>query len=446
MIRHFSSFIDAHKLFLKTDRILLAVSGGLDSVVMADLFYKAGFKFGIAHCNFGLRGKESDEDEAFTRKLAEKKRVPFFVRRFDTSAYAALNKISVQMAARELRYEWFEQIRVSEKFSFIATAHHLDDQLETFLINMIRGTGISGFHGILPVQGTIIRPMMFAFRKEIAEYAKENRIRFQEDSSNREDKYIRNKIRLKIIPLLEEINPDLRKTLTTEIGRLRFWEQIGRKEIEKKISELVKRQQNKTLIDLRALKNTAPAELYAWEILCKYGFNSSVVSDILASLDAKSGKTFLSPGYKAVKDRDTLIIQEFPTRQAAPGKKISGKVRSISKPVSLKFSILNNMKEISIPAGKEFASLDYNKLTFPLEIRKWQAGDSFRPFGLHGKKKVSDLLIDEKVPIPEKENTFVLCSSGKIAWVIGHRIDQRFRITSKTTRIFRIILERDDLI
>ena len=446
MIRNFSSFIEVNKLFLKTDRILLAVSGGLDSVVMANLFHSTGLNFGIVHCNFGLRGPECDKDEGFTRRLDQKLRVPFFVRRFDTTAYAARNKISVQMAARELRYEWFEQVRISEKFQFIATAHHLDDQIETFLINMIRGTGISGLHGILPVQGTIIRPMMFACRKDIAIYAKENHIGFQEDSSNREDKYIRNKIRLKIIPLLEEINPDIRKTLTAEIGWLRYWEQIGRQEIDKKFSEIVHHQQHKTLIDLRALKKTVPFELHAWEILSKFGFNSSVVAGILSSIDAKSGKTFFSPSYKAVKDRETLIIHEISTKKEASVKQISQKLRHILKPVRLKFSILDNAKGTMIPAGKEFASLDYKKLTFPLEIRRWQTGDSFQPFGLRGKKKVSDLLIDEKVPIPEKEKTFVLCSSGKIAWVIGHRIDQRFRITSKTSKIFRIILEHDDVI
>jgi tRNA(Ile)-lysidine synthase len=441
MIRQFSFFIEHNRLFCKTDRILLAVSGGMDSAVMANLFNHAGYNSGLAHCNFGLRGKQSDGDEEFTRKLAEKLRVPFFVRRFDTSAYASRQKISVQMAARELRYEWFEEVRSREKFEFIATAHHLDDQIETFLINMLRGTGISGLHGILPLQDRIIRPMMFAFRREIADYAVQNRVSFREDSSNREDKYIRNKIRLKIIPLLEEINPEFRKTITSEIGRIRQWEQVGRKEIERKSTEIVSHQQDRILVDLRALKKTDPAGLYAWEILSAYGFTSSVVSGILASAAANSGKTFISTEFKAVKDRETLIIRKHHKAATVRVKKISERTRHISKPLRLKFIVLDNSKQSSIPEGKKFASLDFGKLEFPLEIRKWSEGDRFHPFGLRGIKKVSDLLIDEKVSVPDKENTFVLCSSGKIAWVIGHRIDQWFRITSGTKKIFRISLE-----
>lgn len=441
MIRQFSSFIEHNRLIGKTDRILLAVSGGVDSVVMAHLFHKAGYNSGLAHCNFGLRGKESDGDEEFTTKLAEKLRVPFFARRFDTKAYASRYKISVQMAARELRYVWFEEVRMSEKFDFIATAHHLDDQIETFLINMLRGTGISGLHGILPLQDKIIRPMMFAFRQEIAAYALKNRISFREDSSNREDKYIRNKIRLKIIPLLEEINPEFRKTITSEIGRIRQWEQVGRKEIESKSAEIVHHQQDRILVDLRALKKTDPSGLYAWEILSAYGFTSSVVSDILASPAANSGKTFISQEFTAVKDRETLIIRKHHKAGAVRVKRISETTRHISNPLPLKFTVLENSEQSSIPEGKKFASLDFDKLEFPLELRKWAGGDRFHPFGLRGIKKVSDLLIDEKVSLPDKENTFVLCSSGNIAWVIGHRIDQRFRITSVTKKIFRISLE-----
>jgi len=441
MILSFKSFIRKNRLFQKTDRILLAVSGGIDSAVMADLFCRSGFTFGIAHCNFGLRGKESDSEEVFTGKLAGKYKVPFFTKRFNTSGYAAEHRISVQMAARELRYTWFEHIRSSEKYDFIATAHHLDDQVETFLINLVRGTGISGFHGILPKQGFIIRPMLFAYRKGIADYAGANGIRYRDDSSNLEDKYVRNKIRQKIIPLLEELNPGFTKTLNAEITILRGWEQAGKKEIEREISGLLKKKEGKTIVDIKALKNSYPHELYAWEILSAYGFNSSVVADILSNLDGISGRTFISPTHRLVTDRDTLIIQPVPAGKENPVRMVSRKVKSLNSPLKLKFSVLDYTKKVSIPLGKEFASLDYDKLNFPMEIRKWQTGDSFHPFGMKGKKKVSDLLINEKVSLPDKENTYVICSSGKIAWVIGRRIDQRFRITSKTTRIFRIVME-----
>ena len=440
MVNRFTGFINQNKLFRKTDRILLAVSGGIDSVVMADLYHKAGFHFGIAHCNFGLRGKESDGDETFTQKLAQQYKVPFFTTRFNTSGYASDHKISIQMAARELRYKWFEEIRSAEKFDFIATAHHLDDQVETFLINLIRGTGISGLHGISAKQEHIIRPLLFLYRDEIAEYAIRNRTVFREDSSNKDDKYIRNKIRLNIIPLLEEINPEFRHTITSEIKILRGWEEIGKKEIKKELKGIIKKQKRNAIVDLIALKRSSQYELIAWEILSSFGFNSSVVSDILANIDGSSGRTFLSPTHRLVADRDTLIIQPIKTAQDNTVRMISEKRKNISWPVKLNFSVHENIPDLPIPAGKEFASLDYDKLVFPLEIRKWKPGDSFHPFGMKGKKKVSDLLIDEKVSLPEKENTYVLCSSGKIAWVIGRRVDQRFRITPKTARIYSIVI------
>ncbi len=440
MIDLFKSFISGNNLFLPTDRILLAVSGGIDSVVMAELFHRSGFLFGIAHCNFSLRGQESDAEEDFTRQLARRYKVPFFSKRFETSEYASVNRISVQMAARELRYTWFEEIRKSGKFKFIATAHHLDDQVETFLINMVRGTGISGMHGILPKQGFVIRPMLFAGRKDIADYSCKNHVKYMEDSSNREEKYVRNKIRLKIIPLLEEINPDFRRTLTSEIKILRGWEEIGKKEIGNNLPLLVTVQPGRIIIDLKALQSLPQPDLYAWEILSPYGFNPDVVSGILSGSGWISGKIFLSPTHRAVRDRETVIIQPLVQNSLKPGRMISAGTKRISTPLKLKFTIADPLKETVIPAGKEFASLDYDKLSFPLEIRRWQAGDSFHPYGMKGKKKVSDLLIDEKVSLPDKENTYVLCSSGKIAWVIGHRIDQRFRITAKTTRIFRSVL------
>ena len=440
MINRYTAFIKSKYLFKKTDRILLAVSAGIDSVVMADLFHQAGFNFGIAHCNFGLRGKESDGDETFTQKLARQYKVPFFTTRFNTSEFASSRKISIQMAARELRYTWFEEIRSVEKFDFIATAHHLDDQVETFLINLIRGTGISGLHGISAKQGFIIRPLLFLYRNEIAEYARENRIPFREDSSNNDDKYIRNKIRLNIIPLLEEINPEVRQTITSEIKILGGWEDIGKKEIKRKIPGILKQRKENTIIELDALKQSPHYELIAWEILSSFDFNSSVVSNILANIDGSSGRTFLSPTHRLVADRDSLIIQPIKSSPDKTGRMISDKRKNISWPVKLSFSVHENILNLPIPPGKEFASLDYDTLVFPLEIRKWKAGDSFHPFGMKGKKKVSDLLIDEKISLPDKENTYVLCSSGKIAWVVGRRIDQRFRITPKTARIYAILM------
>jgi tRNA(Ile)-lysidine synthase len=443
MIHHFTEFVRNNGLFSKTGRILLTVSGGIDSVVMADLFHKSGFSFGIAHCNFSLRGKESDLDEEFTRKLAAGYKVQFYTKRFETKAFSALHKISVQMAARELRYNWFEEIRSSYGFDCIATAHHLDDQAETFLINLLRGTGISGLHGILPIQGLVVRPMLFAYRKDIIGYARENSIRYREDSSNLEEKYLRNKIRHKIIPQLEELNPEFRKTLTSEISILREWEKVGRKEIKRKITGLTKKQKGTTIVDLAALKKTSAPEICAWEILSAFGFNPDAVSGIMEHPGETSGRTFLSPTHRAVTNRDSLIIEPLGAVKVEPSRMISEKTKRLSIPLGLKISLIDYRKNKIIPAGREFASLDYDKLNFPLELRKWKPGDSFHPFRMKGKKKVSDLLIDEKASLPEKEQTYVLCSSGKITWVVGRRIDQRFSVTSKTTIILRLILSHD---
>ena len=443
MIHRFTEFVKSNGLFSKTGRILLTISGGIDSVVMADLFCKSGLSFGIAHCNFALRGKESDLDEEFTRKLAEAYKVQFYTKRFDTKAYSALKKISVQMAARELRYNWFEEIRSSYGFDCIATAHHLDDQAETFLINLLRGTGISGLHGILPVQGLVVRPMLFACRKDIIDYAGENGIRYREDSSNLEEKYLRNKIRHKIIPQLEELNPEFRKTLTSEISILREWEKVGRKQIQRKIAGLSEIQDGKTIIDLTAIKKSSAPELFAWEILSSFGFNPDTVSGMMGHSGVSSGRTFLSPTHRAVTHRDSLIVEPLGTVKDEPCRMITGKTKRITSPLSLKISLVDYRKNQIIPAGREFASLDYDKLKFPLELRKWKPGDSFHPFGMKGKKKVSDFLIDEKVSLPAKEQTYVLCSSGRIAWMVGRRIDQRFCVTSKTIKILRLKVTHD---
>lgn len=438
MLQHFKNFIEVNALFKPTDRILLAVSGGMDSAVMASLFHMAGYTFGIAHCNFGLRGRESDAEEEFTASLAKKYGVPFFCKKFDTAGYASANKISVQMAARELRYSWFDDIKSVEKFDYIATAHHLDDQVETFLINMVRGTGIAGMHGIFPKQGAVIRPMLFAYRKDIAEYASAGNIGFMEDSSNSEDKYIRNKIRHHIIPLFEEINPDFRNTMTKEILRLREWESLGRKDMKKHSALVIKKERRRTVVDLKALRMLPNSGIYAWEIFSGFGFTPAAAADMLRESPEKSGRTFISATHRAVEDRGSLIIERTGHRINDGGRMISEKRKNISRPLSLHFSVLDHSEGISIPGGREFASLDLDKLVFPLEIRKWKAGDSFHPFGMRGKKKLSDFLIDEKVSIPDKENTWLLCSGEKIAWVIGRRIDHFFRVTKSTKKIYRI--------
>src|ERR1035437_212226 len=309
MLQSFKTYIKKEKLFNPSKKILLTVSGGIDSIVMCELFHQAKLNFGIAHCNFQLRDDESDNDELFVEKLAEKYAVPFHSVSFDTSSYSKKNKLSIQVAARQLRYNWFEETREQFNYNFIATAHHLDDSIETFFINLIRGTGISGLHGILPKQGKIIRPILFTTKKEIESFAKKNKLKHREDSSNASDKYVRNKIRHHIIPALKELNPNLESTIKNNIQHLRDVEQIYKKEIENKRSKLIKQEKNSFIISISQLKRLTPLSTYLFEFLKPYNFNATVANEILESLDAESGKQFLSETHRILKDRDSLILE-----------------------------------------------------------------------------------------------------------------------------------------
>lgn len=434
----FLSYINTEKLFISSDKILLTVSGGVDSIVMCELFHKSKLKFGIAHCNFQLRGKESDEDEKFVKQLAVKYNVPFYCKRFNTKEYVAQNNVSIQMAARELRYQWFEEIRNNEKYKYIATAHHTDDAIETFFINLIRGTGIAGLHGIVPKQGNIIRPLLFASKNKIEEYATTNKLKYREDSSNASDKYVRNKIRHHLIPLLKEINPAVENAINATIERLSEVEIIYKNEIEKQRTQLLKNENKTYSISIKELKMLNVMPTYLYEFLKPFNFNADTVKEISTALDGESGKQFLSPTHRLVKDRETLIIEEY-VGLGVKDLRIKIKIERNKKKLvveNLHFTFkIQNTKYI-IPKSKTTACLDYDKLQFPLEIRKWQQGDTFYPLNMKGKKKLSDFFIDNKLPLNRKENVWLLTSAGKIVWVIGMRIDNRFKVTDQTTKIY----------
>ncbi len=442
MLERFREYIEQHNLFSAEDTILLAVSGGIDSMVMAELFHRSGYKFAIAHCNFGLRGSESNQDEAFVASLAESFGVKFYVKHFKTREYAGFNKISVQMAARTLRYEWFEELLESEGFSALATAHHLDDQIETFFINALRGTGISGLHGILPTRINIVHPMMFAFRRQIEDFASDEAISFREDSSNRTTKYVRNKIRHDLIPILAEINPDFRKTLTSTIERIRDAELILRNSIDKISSEIITENDDVVKLNISLLKQYEPVDLYLYELLQPYNFNRSVCEEIADSLNDISGKQFFSPTHRLLKDRETLIITE--TGQDDPDSIaetfIDESTEEITKPVHLRVTRIGNSPDLRVPKTGSIALLDVSKLKFPLKLRKWKEGDSFIPYGMNNSKKLSDFFIDNKFSIVEKENAWLLISGNSIAWLIGHRIANPFRISNDTSEILKIEL------
>lgn len=456
MLELFYSHIRKEKLIKPSDSILLAVSGGVDSVVMCDLFYKAKYKFSIAHCNFQLRGKESDDDEAFVEGLAEKYNVTFHSIQFDTAAYAKKNKVSIQIAARELRYRWFQELIKEYDYAFLATAHHIGDSVETFFINLIRGAGITGLHGILPKSGNIIRPMLFCSKKDIVAYAKRHKLKYREDSSNASDKYLRNKLRLKIIPQLQEINPELENSVSRTIKHLQETETIYKKEIERNRKRIVKQDKRAIYISIKQLKALPAISTHLFEFLKPFHFNESTVEEINKSLDGESGRLFFSESHRLIKDREYLIVQELNDSNVSSSRDKSIALKNqLNKSVE---GIQENQKQYLTPhfkmsfkkvlknavnenkamsnASLFTAYLDYDKLQFPLEVRTWKQGDFFYPLGLKGKKKLSDFFTDKKMSVADKENTWLLTCNNQIVWVMGWRTDDRFKLTEKTKRIY----------
>jgi len=437
MLNLLKNFIRENKLFNPKQSILLAVSGGMDSVMMCHLFRQSKFSFGIAHCNFKLRGKESDDDEKFVKQLAQSIGVPFYHKTFDTSNYAKGKGISIQMAARDLRYNWFEEIKKTHHYNFIAVAHHKDDEVETFFINLLRGTGIAGLHGIAPKTNHIIRPLLFTTRTEIEKYVKAHHIKYREDSSNSSDKYLRNKIRHQIIPLLKEINPQAEQTIGEDIQRIKETEQIVKTYIDGLTKILFKTKNNQIFISINEIKKLNLVNAVLFELLKPFGFSGDIVEQIIRGLNGISGKQFYSETHRITKDRNHLIIEDLAEieKTIAPVL-ISEKVQAIRKPVSMSFKKAYRNIDLKKFQKADIACIDYDKLKFPLLIRKWENGDYFYPLGMKQKKKLSDFLIDKKIPRSAKEKILVLCSEDKIIWVIGQRLDNRYRITDGTKKIF----------
>lgn len=437
MIEQFKSYISTQKLFQKKDKIILTVSGGVDSVVMSDLFYHSGFNFAIAHCNFQLRDDESNADEFFVKKLSEKYKVPFFINRFNTNEYANVKKISIQMAARELRYNWFEKLLKEHNYNYIATAHHQNDQIETFFINLLRGTGIAGLHGILPKQGNIIRPLLFATRDLIELYANENNIIFREDSSNSSLKYQRNYIRHNILPHFKTISPDFEKVMFENIDKIYQAEQVMNQYIEIKKNELIQTDKNGIFININKLKELSPIKIFLYHILNQFGFNNETIDNIIPIMDTTSGKQFFSSTHRLIKDREQLIITK---NSIIPNEideiLIYEDTNSIKTPVCIDFRITKENEILKINTDRKWAYLDFDKLKFPLVLRKWRKGDYFIPFGMKGKKKISDFFVDQKLSLVEKEQTWLLCSGENIVWVVGYRIDDRYKLTNNSRKGF----------
>lgn len=439
MLELFKTFIIEKKLFQPSESILLAVSGGIDSVVMCDLFDKAGLEFGIAHCNFQLRGKESEKDQLFVQDLAKKYKRAFHMHRFDTGKLAAEKGISTQMAARELRYEWFTQLLQLEKYALLATAHHGNDVLETMLLNFSRGTGISGLHGIAAKQGNKIRPLLFADRKDIEVYAMQQKLKWRDDSSNASSKYKRNLIRNEVIPLLKKINPNLEETSRQTAARISAVEQFFSAQVEEIKQKVVTEQKGVAYIDLRLLMQGREPAAVLFELLRQYNFSWSNAENIISSANGISGKRFLSESHELVKDRGRLVVTTL-AGQDEETQKLSIQDGAFRNPyIVLQAEVLHN-DYYTIPDTSSIASLDFDKLSFPLTIRKWKLGDRFHPLGMKGEKKLSDFLIDLKIPVNIKEKVYVLLSDDEIAWVIGYRVAEGFKIDKSTATIYKLSL------
>lgn len=436
MLNRFLENITNKGLFEPNQKVLLAVSGGIDSMVMLYLFEKSGFDYGIVHCNFQLRGDESDRDEEFVKKQVLIHGVPSFFKRFDTEEYAQINGISIEMAARELRYEYFEKIRVEHNYDFIATAHHSDDLIETFFLNLNRKTGIKGLTGIKDKSGKIVRPMLFASRTDIEKYASEQYIDFREDSTNNEVFYQRNFLRHRILPLFSELNPSFKKNILASIENLKDAETVYSRFFETEKQKVVEIATDSQIVDIEKLNHSAHPKLLLLEILSEYNFNSSVVEEVFQSRNTESGKQFFSKTHRLVKDREKLFITEIAGQENRIFY-LEASDMELFEPFDITIEKLPG-KDFKIRKEQNIACLDLEKLEFPLLIRKWQQGDYFQPLGMTGFKKVSDFLIDEKIPVHEKENTWLLCSGEKIVWVMGMRIDNRFKITPKTGKVVKI--------
>jgi len=474
----FNRFIDNiqnENLFQKKDILLVAVSGGVDSIVLCELCQQAGFHFEIAHCNFQLRGAESERDEAFVKSLGEKYTTKVFIKKFDTEKYAEEHKLSIQVAARELRYKWFDELiaplndnqqlkadhnlqtsDIVHHTSYIVTAHHANDNIETLLMNFFKGTGIKGLRGILPKQGKIIRPLLFARKEDLLSFAHDNNLSFVEDSSNSSDKYTRNYFRNQLIPSLQKVFPQAEENLLDNIERFKDIDMLYQQGLHLHKKKLMEHKGNEVHIPVLKLLKTEPLRTIMYEIIKDYGFTAHQTEEALHLLKSESGKYISSATHKIIKNRKWIIIAPINTLET---KHIL--INEIDKEIDFELGKLklkkHNQYQTQIPEHQTSnikhqtsdltAMLDAEIITFPLLLRKWKQGDYFYPLGMqnmpagrHGKKKLSRFFIDQKMSMTEKEQAWVIESDKRIIWIVGKRIDDRFKITEKTKTILQLSL------
>jgi tRNA(Ile)-lysidine synthase len=448
MLDEFRRFIDSKRLLDAGQRVLLGVSGGIDSMVMLHLFHRLGTPVAVAHCHFGLRGKASDADQAFVKKQCGALGIPLYTKKFNTARAARQQGVSVQMAARALRLAYFDELMKRHRMSRVALAHHLDDSAETVLLNLVRGTGLAGLQGIVPRSGSVIRPLLFAARKEIAAYAKKEKIAWREDRSNRTDAYARNRIRRHVMPVLAGINPSVLEAFSRHSEAAADAEALYREYVAQLRDGLVREQGGEWRIDTETLASHAGAATLLFELLRGFGFNRTAAAGIYRAIGQPAGRVFLAPGYQLVTDRKALLL-----RRAAPAGAGEHVIRSDmhrfdwnNRSIGIRRLALTHDLKKSILEGRAGAAgiawADAAKVEFPLVLRPWKAGDFFYPLGLKGRKKLSDFLTDRKYPLLRKRDTWLLLSGGRVVWVVGERLDDRFKIDERSKSCLELICEK----
>ena len=433
MKEQIQQYIIQHQLLSGEKPVVVGISGGADSVALLHILVSLGYKCIAAHCNFNLRGDESFRDEQFTIDFTKRLQVPLCKISFETNKYAQENRLSVEMAARELRYRWFEELLNTYDADAVAVAHHRDDSVETLLINLTRGSGLTGLTGIKPKNGNVVRPLLCVSREDIYAYIENNGLEYVTDSSNSSDIYTRNFIRLKVIPLLEEINPSVKASLARTANHLYDASLIYNHSVEEARRVII---QNNRLSISALLSFPAPATIL-YEMLKPYGFSRTVCESIFTVLDKDSGKIFYSPTHRLLKDRSDLLIDVL-SGEDNRAYLINLEDDNVDLPVELKPEIVVIKEDYQIEKDRKFAYFDFDKLSFPLVLRHWQEGDWFVPFGMKGKKKISDYFSDKKFSLFDKEKTWLLCSGQDVIWIVGERTDNRYRIEKTTKRVLKL--------
>ena len=436
MFSKFQNHIVSRFPFLEDKKLFLAVSGGLDSMVLLHLLQQLPYEIAVLHCNFQLRGLESFGDHDFIQNYCNQNNIPVFSTQFDTEAFAKDYKLSTQVAARQLRYSWFYELLEEKEFDFILTAHHADDNLETFIINLTRGTGLEGLTGIPEQNDRIIRPLLPFSRTEILQYAEQNKIEWREDSSNASNKYLRNKIRHDLVPILKEINPNFLNAFQKTQSYLQEAQEMVEDASIMIYQQVAKEEGDDIHFDLNQLRKLPNYKSYLYQWLNEFGFVAW--NDIYDLVDGQSGKQVLAAEFRLLKNRDTLILSPVSEMSEKEEFEINENDQEVNFPLNLK---LCNVSHITIDSNKAIF-VDAEKIRFPLILRKWNEGDVFHPFGMDGKsKKVSKLFKDEKLSLIEKEKTWILASQNQIVWVVGIRQDERFKIENTTNKILKIELQ-----